>query len=113
MASQRRRLAQKGVSLIVGTASMVLLIPSAGLSIDAALLYYTKARLQGAVDGAALGAARALSLGSTTAAQANSREAERRELVLRQFPEYAVGHLKHANGPKHGPGVRRSQQSQS
>ena len=65
MASQRRRLAQKGVSLIVGTASMVLLIPSAGLSIDAALLYYTKARLQGAVDGAALGAARALSLGST------------------------------------------------
>ena len=65
MASQRRRLAQKGVSLIVGTASMVLLIPSAGLAVDAALLYYTKARLQGAVDGAALGAARALSLGSS------------------------------------------------
>ena len=35
MASQRRRLAQKGVSLVVGTASMVLLIPSAGLAIDA------------------------------------------------------------------------------
>src|ERR1700724_2603339 len=58
MASQRRRLGQKGVSLVVGTASMVLLIPSAGLAIDAALLYYTKARIQGAVDGAALAAVR-------------------------------------------------------
>ena len=65
MASQRRRLTQKGVSLIVGVASMVLLIPSAGLAIDAAMLYYTKARLQGAVDGAALGAARALAIGAT------------------------------------------------
>ena len=75
MASQRRRLAQKGVSLIVGTASMVLLIPSAGLAVDAALLYYTKARLQGAVDGAALGAARALSLGdSPTVQTANAKQ---------------------------------------
>ena len=72
MASQRRRLTQKGVSLLVGTASMALLIPSAGLAIDAALLYYTKARIQGAVDGAALAAARSLSLGATTTAQSAS-----------------------------------------
>ncbi len=86
MASQRRRLAQKGVSLIVGTASLVLLIPSAGLSIDAALLYYTKARLQGAVDGAALGAARALTLGSTTASQATAAKQNAVNWFYANFP---------------------------
>ncbi|MBZ5673787.1 MAG: VWA domain-containing protein [Acidobacteriia bacterium] len=91
MASQRRRLAQKGVSLIVGTASMVLLIPSAGLSIDAALLYYTKARLQGAVDGAALGAARALSLGSTTSAQATSAKQNAVNWFYANFPSTLWG----------------------
>ncbi len=75
MASLRRRLTQRGVSLLVGTASMALLIPSAGLAVDAALLYYTKARLQGAVDGAALGAARSLQLGATDATQvANAKQ---------------------------------------
>ena len=111
MASQRRRLAQKGVSLLVGTASMVLLIPSAGLAIDAALLYYTKARLQGAVDGAALAAARVFVVRLLHSGSGRHREAERRELVLRQFPYYIVGHLQHPNGSEHGPGVRRSQQS--
>jgi Flp pilus assembly protein TadG len=91
MASQRRRLAQKGVSLIVGTASMVLLIPSAGLSIDAAMLYYTKARLQGAVDGAALGAARALSLGSTTQAQAASAKQNAVNWFYADFPSTLWG----------------------
>jgi Flp pilus assembly protein TadG len=86
MASQRRRLAQKGVSLVVGAASMVLLIPSAGLSIDAALLYYTKARLQGAVDGAALGAARALTLGATTAAQSTSAKQNAVNWFYANFP---------------------------
>src|SRR5665213_1070343 len=86
MASQRRRLAQKGVSLIVGSASLVLLIPSAGLAIDAALLYYTKARLQGAVDGAALGAARALTLGSTTAAQSTAAKQNAVNWFYANFP---------------------------
>ena len=86
MASQRRRLAQKGVSLIVGTASMILLIPSAGLAVDAALLYYTKARLQGAVDGAALGAARSLSLGATTAAQAANAKQNAVNWFYSNFP---------------------------
>src|SRR5580700_4764088 len=91
MASHRRRLAQKGVSLVVGTAAMVLLIPSAGLSIDAALLYYTKARLQGAVDGAALGAARALSLGASTAAQATSAKQNAVNWFYANFPSTLWG----------------------
>ena len=86
MASQRRRLAQKGISLVVGTASMVLLIPSAGLAIDAALLYYTKARIQGAVDGAALAAARSLSLGATTQAQAATAKQDAVNWFYANFP---------------------------
>ncbi len=91
MASQRRRLTQKGVSLIVGTASMVLLIPSAGLSIDAAMLYYTKARLQGAVDGAALGAARALSLGDTPAVQTTNAKQDAVNWFYANFPNTLWG----------------------
>src|SRR5580704_1835111 len=86
MASQRRRLAQKGISLVVGTASMVLIIPSAGLAIDAALLYYTKARIQGAVDGAALAAARSLSLGATTQAQAATAKQDAVNWFYANFP---------------------------
>jgi len=70
---------------------MVLLIPSAGLSIDAALLYYTKARLQGAVDGAALGAARALSLGATTAAQQTAAQQNAVNWFYANFPSTLWG----------------------
>ena len=86
MATCRRAQRQKGVSLLVGTISMVLLIPTGGLAVDAALLYYTKARLQGAVDGAALGAARALSLGLTTSAQASSAKQEAVNWFYANFP---------------------------
>jgi len=65
---------------------MVLLIPSAGLSIDAALLYYTKTRLQGAVDGAALGAARALSLGATPAQQTTNAKQDAVNWFYANFP---------------------------
>jgi Flp pilus assembly protein TadG len=86
MATQRRRLAQKGISLIVGTASMALLIPSAGLAVDAALLYYMKGRLQGAVDGAALAAARSLTLGATTVAQSDSAKQNAVNWFYANFP---------------------------
>ncbi len=91
MATLKRRLAQKGVSLLVGTASMALLIPSGGLAIDAALLYYTKARIQGAVDGAALAAARSLSLGSTTTAQAASAKQNAVNWFYANFPNTLWG----------------------
>src|ERR1700676_2108434 len=86
MASQKRRLSQKGVSLLVGTASMILLIPSAGLAVDAALLYYMKTRIQGAVDGAALAAARSLTLGATTAAQSSSAKQNAVNWFYANFP---------------------------
>jgi len=49
-----------------------LLIPVVGLGIDATMLYSVKAKLQAAVDGAALAAAQSLSAGLTVAAQASA-----------------------------------------
>ncbi len=66
---------ERGVSLIFGTAALAFfIIPMVGLAVDVGLLYMNKAKLQGAVDGASLAAARALSLGANTAAQTASAQ---------------------------------------
>ena len=54
--STRRR---KGVSLMVTAVSLAFIIPTVGMIIDVGILYSVKARLQAAVDGASLAAARA------------------------------------------------------
>lgn len=72
MINQHKRHNQSGVSLILGTAALVFIIPAVGLAIDVGYVYAIKAKLQAAVDGAALAAARGLSLGQTTTAQAAS-----------------------------------------
>ncbi len=63
---------ERGTALILGTVSLLFIIPMVGLSIDVGYLYAVKSRLQSSVDGASLAAARALNLGQTTAAQAAS-----------------------------------------
>ena len=63
----------------------MLIVLMVGLVIDVGILYSAKSRLQAAVDGASLAAARALNLGQTTNAQATHGQAERGELVLRQL----------------------------
>lgn len=66
------RRSEKGVVLFLAVSSLVMAIPMVGLTVDIGLLYASKTRLQAAVDGAALAAARALNLGIDTAAQADS-----------------------------------------
>src|SRR3977135_2972337 len=61
---------ERGVSLILGSAALAFIIPAVGLAIDVGYIYAVKSKLQAAVDGAALAAARGLSLGQTTGAQA-------------------------------------------
>ena len=63
---------EKGVTLIIGTVSMLFIIPMVGLAIDVGFLYAIKSKMQAAVDGAALAAARSLSDGATAEAQQNS-----------------------------------------
>ena len=60
MRDRNDRNRERGVSLFLGTISLVMIVPMIGLSIDVGILYVSKTRLQSAVDGAALAAARAL-----------------------------------------------------
>jgi Flp pilus assembly protein TadG len=66
---------EKGITLFIGTLSLLFLIPMVGLVIDVGFLYAVKSKLQSAVDGAALAAARALVIGQTTASQAATAQA--------------------------------------
>lgn len=66
----RRAPGQRGSIIVMFTMMMAfLLIPMVGLAIDATMLYSVRAKLQSAVDGAALAAAESLSAGLTVAAQ--------------------------------------------
>ncbi len=86
MPREQRHSRQKGVSLIVGTLAFVFIIPLVGLIVDLGVLYAAKARLQGAVDGASLAAARALNLGETIAAQATSAQQNAVNWFYANFP---------------------------
>ncbi len=86
--STRRR---KGVSLMVTAVSLAFIIPTVGMIIDVGILYSVKARLQAAVDGASLAAARALNLGQTTAAQASSAQQNAVNWFYANFPANTWG----------------------
>jgi Flp pilus assembly protein TadG len=91
MERQQRSSREKGVSLILGTASLIFIIPMLGLMIDVGVLYAAKAKLQAAVDGASLAAARALNLGQTTASQADSAKQNAVNWFYANFPVGAWG----------------------
>jgi len=78
---------EKGASLFIAIAALVwIVIPMLGLFVDLGILYSAKARLQAAVDGAALAAARALNLGETTTAQAASAQQNAVDWFYANFP---------------------------
>jgi Flp pilus assembly protein TadG len=78
---------QKGISLVVTIAGLVwVIIPMLGLVIDLGIVYSAKAGLQAAVDGAALAAARALSIGASTSAQATSAQQNATNWFYANFP---------------------------
>jgi Flp pilus assembly protein TadG len=81
------RSGEKGASLFVAIAALVwIIIPMMGLFVDLGILYSAKARLQAAIDGAALAAARALNLGQTTTAQAASAQQNAVNWFYANFP---------------------------
>ena len=87
MQIRERRNGEKGASLFVTVAALVwIVIPMLGLFIDLGILYSVKARLQAAVDGAALAAARALNLGQDTSAQAASAQQNAVNWFYANFP---------------------------
>jgi len=86
-----RRQRQRGVTLMIGTMSMIFLIPLIGLGIDVGFLFAVKSKLQAAVDGGALAAARALSLGSSTSSQQASAQAHASNWFNANFPSGYFG----------------------
>ena len=82
----RDRKNERGTSLFLGTMALVFIVPLVGLFIDVGVLYAAKARLQAAVDGASLAAARALVLGETTTAQASAAQQNAVNWFYANFP---------------------------
>src|ERR1700683_3747681 len=94
MQIRKHRNRKKGVTLVVAIAALVwVVIPMLGLVVDLGILYSVKARLQAAVDGASLAAARALNLGQTTAAQATSAQQNAVNWFYANFPNGNWGTL--------------------
>ena len=90
-ATDARKKNESGVILLLGTMALPVLVSMMGLGIDASLLYTMKSRLQLATDGAALAAARALSIGLTTAVQADSARNNATNWFYRNFPAGEMG----------------------
>lgn len=81
-----QRRGERGIVMILGVLSLAVVIPMVGLSVDVGYLYASKARLQAAVDGASLAAARSLNLGSNTAAQATAAKQNAVNWFYSNFP---------------------------
>jgi Flp pilus assembly protein TadG len=83
-----RKRGERGVSLVLGICALVFIVPMMGLGIDVGFLYSAKDKLQASVDGAALAAARALTLGASTTAQATSAKQNAVNWFYANFPAH-------------------------
>jgi len=81
-----RRIKERGAAIYVTACILVMAVPMAGLAIDGTILYILKCRLQGAVDGAALAAARSLARGSDDPSQVASAQAAAVTYTKLNFP---------------------------
>jgi Flp pilus assembly protein TadG len=81
-----KRLRQRGFALYMGTLLLLMIIPMIGLAIDSTLLYVVKTRLQGAVDGAALAGAKALSHGTDSPTEKTNAIAAAQTYVKLNYP---------------------------
>ena len=79
------------VLLVSAMMLLFIVIPMVGLAIDAGILYAVKAKLQTAVDGAALGAARSLSRGLDLASQQTAAASTATRWYHANFPTTWMG----------------------
>jgi Flp pilus assembly protein TadG len=85
VSSQRRN--QRGVVTLLYTLMMLfVIIPMVGLAIDAGIIYTIKAKLQAAVDGASLSAARSLNLNTSVTQQSGPASTFAIGVVHANFP---------------------------
>ena len=77
---------QRGVITFVSAIFLTMAVPMIGLAIDGTILYISKTQLQGAVDGAALAAAKALSQTTETSDQLTAAKKTGATYVMLNFP---------------------------
>ena len=87
---RRNERKRNGVTLLATAIAAAAILPMVGLAIDSALLYAVKAKLQAAVDAAALAGARSLNRGMDLASQAESTRQTAENFFNANFPP---GHL--------------------
>jgi Flp pilus assembly protein TadG len=85
-AKQRGRAKQRGIAVLLTALMLLLLLPMLGLLFDGTMMFVIKARLQGAVDGAALQGARALARGADSASQIAAAQAAAVSYVNLNYP---------------------------
>ncbi len=83
---RQRRQHQRGQLTLIAAALMIGLVGMAGLGIDAGMAYMTKARLNAAVDSAAVAAARAVTNGTTQDEQAAAARQAAKDFFEANFP---------------------------
>ena len=82
----RARRRQRGAVAIMVALSMVMLLAVVGLAVDAGLAYMVKARLNAAVDSAALAGARAVTIGNNQSDQTASAQAAAAQFFAANIP---------------------------
>lgn len=83
---RRRSLKERGVIIILTAITLLIMLPVAGLAIDAAVMYAVKARLQSAVDASSIAAARTLNVGMTLEEQIDSARNRAYDFFDANFP---------------------------
>jgi Flp pilus assembly protein TadG len=89
--TSRRKRERGFVTLIWSCMMLFIIIPAVGLAIDAGVMYVIKSKLQTAVDGAALGAARSLSRGQDIPSQQASATDTAKRYYHANFPNNWMG----------------------
>lgn len=79
------------MTLLVGAISMPFIILMIGMGVDVGFIYGVNSKLQSALDGSTLAAARALSIGETTAAQQTSAQNNAVDWFNANFPSNYYG----------------------
>ena len=94
--ASHRRPQQRGIAVMLTAVMLFVLIPVAGLALDAVLLYALKAKLSTAADAAAIAAARSLNVGMTLAEQEAAARARALDFFRANFPNNAWNTSNHS-----------------
>src|SRR5579872_6302894 len=86
MATQRRRVRQRGFAIIFYATMLVFVIGCVGLAVDVGTIYMIKARLSSAVDAAALAGGRSVNFSNTVASATTNFTTTANQFFTANFP---------------------------